>query len=76
MELFPKPSEIDSKFINKTSKEDVEELIIHLEQRFNEIVEPTSSRQRIDSLHIESLIRIAKAHKSALDVLDQVQARR
>lgn len=69
---FPNPSDIDSKFVNNLSKERIDELINHLQLRFENILTPNSTKEKLETLHVESLIRIARARKLTIDILDEV----
>ena len=73
---FPNTSDIKSEFVNSIPKEKIDELISHLQLRYEKILNPTTTRQRIELLHVESLIKIARSRKLAIDILEEVGARR
>lgn len=73
---FPNPSDIDRRFIDNTKPEELEDLLAHLQMSFEKVLAPQSSQERMHSLHIESLIRITRANIAALEILEEVEARR
>lgn len=76
MTNFPKPESITRKYIDHVPHEELEDLLEYLNNRFNEALSPTSSKDRLSVLHIESLIRITRANIAAIAILDEVGKRR
>lgn len=73
---FPEPKDMDRKYIDHVPQEDLEDLLAHLQMRFEKVLAPQSSQERMQSLHIESLIRITRANIAAIAILEEVGARR
>lgn len=73
---FPEPKDITRKYIDHVPQEELDDLLEHLNNRFNEAMSPASSKDRLSILHIESLIRITRANIAAIAILEEVGARR
>lgn len=73
---FPEPKDMDSKYIDHVPKEELEDLLAHLQMRFEKVLAPQSSQERMHSMHIESLIKITRANIATLEIMEEVEARR
>ncbi len=70
---FPNASDINAKFVENVEPDLVPDLIQHLQMELGRVLAPQNSRDRMHSLHIESLIRITRAKQFAITTIKNAQ---